>query len=210
MERFRRISVTLLSPGNGTYVCLRILFVLLVITATAAPVGADIYMYIDEDGNYYFTDTPPSSKYKLFIKEPRPKPVQLNPARRYEGFIQEASRQYDVDARLLTAIMKAESNFNPQAVSNKGAKGLMQIMPENFRALNIENPFDPRENIMGGTRYFRQLLNQFDGDLPLALAAYNAGPTIVDRGNGIPRIRETENFVERVLKYYQQLKQIGN
>ena len=99
-------------------------------------------------------------------------------------------------------MIKAESDFNPWAVSRAGAKGLMQIMPDNIRALNIKDPFDPWENIKGGAQYLKQLLERFNGDLPLALAAYNAGPNTVDRYRGIPPIQETRDFVDRVLKYY--------
>ncbi|HEU19952.1 MAG TPA: lytic transglycosylase [Deltaproteobacteria bacterium] len=163
---------------------------------------ADIYMYVDEDGNYYFTDMPTSSKYRLFIKEQKP------PSKRHvDTCIQEASRRYGIDSHLITAIMKVESDFNPRAVSKRGAKGLMQIMPENFEALNIQDPFNPRENIMGGTRYLRELLNRFNGEVELALAAYNAGPTPVSRINGIPPFRETEEYVKKVLNYYHRLKQ---
>ena len=109
-----------------------------------------------------------------------------------------------MDSRLVKAIIKAESDFNPKAVSQKGAMGLMQIMPENFQHLDIEDPFDPRENIMGGTRYFRYLYDRFDGKLALSLAAYNAGPTAVDNYNKtIPPYRETEQYVQRVMDYYR-------
>jgi soluble lytic murein transglycosylase len=99
--------------------------------------------------------------------------------------------------------MKAESGFNPKAISKKGAKGLMQIMPSNFRALGIKDPFNPRESIMGGALYLRQMLDRFNGEVHLALAAYNAGPDSVDRSGGIPPIRETENYVNKVMKYYK-------
>ena len=95
-----------------------------------------------------------------------------------------------------------ESNFDPKAISKKGAKGLMQIMPKNFDTLNIDDPFDPRENILGGSRYFQKLMDRYEGKLPLALAAYNAGPTAVDRHRGIPPIKETEDYVKKVMNYY--------
>ncbi len=167
----------------------------------ATAVHADIYMYVDESGNYHFTDTPMSSKYRLFIKERKP-----SSKRHVDAYIKEASRRYGIDSHLIKAIMKVESDFDPQAVSKRGAKGLMQIMPENFEALNIQDPFDPRENIMGGTQYLKQLLNQFGGEIDLALAAYNAGPTPVSRVNGIPPFRETEEYVKKVLNYYYRLK----
>lgn len=167
---------------------------------------ADIYMYVDEDGSYYFTDTPTSSKYRLFLKERKPPPSKSYGTSRYDEIIQEASKRFGVEFRLLKAIIKVESNFNPTAVSKKGAAGLMQIMPGNFEDFQIWNPFDPWENIMGGTRYIKQLIDQFDGKLELALAAYNAGPNNINRAQGIPAIKETENFVTRVMKYYRQGK----
>jgi soluble lytic murein transglycosylase-like protein len=107
---------------------------------------------------------------------------------------------------LLKAVIKAESNFDPSAVSRMGAQGLMQIMPETCGELGVSNPFDPRENINGGARYLRRLLTTFDGRLPLALAAYNAGPEAVARCNGIPSFRETQEFVRSVMNYYHAFR----
>ncbi|MGD8268927.1 MAG: lytic transglycosylase domain-containing protein, partial [Desulfobacterales bacterium] len=118
-------------------------------------------------------------------------------------YIRQASNLYGIAFPLLKAIIKAESDFNPRAVSKKGAMGLMQIMPENIKAMNISNPFDPLENILGGARYFREMLDRFEGQLSLSLAAYNAGPKAVERyNNQIPPYKETENYIERVLKFY--------
>jgi soluble lytic murein transglycosylase len=102
-------------------------------------------------------------------------------------------------------LIKAESDFNPRAVSSAGAQGLMQLMPENIKSLNIKNPFDPRENIMGGAQYLKQLITRFGGKLPLALAAYNAGPGVVEQYQRVPPFRETENFVQQVMKFYTLL-----
>ena len=104
--------------------------------------------------------------------------------------ITEASKSHGVSFSLLKALIKIESDFNPRAISNAGAIGLMQIMPENIKALNIKDPFDPWENIMGGTRYLKQLIGRFNGKLPMALAAYNAGPNIVDRYKRIPPLKK--------------------
>ncbi len=177
-----------------------------VICLNVSPIYADIYMYIDKKGNYYFTDSPNSSKYKLFLREKRAKPSGTHSTDRYDKFIHEASKRHGVSFSLLKAMIKVESDFNPRAVSEKGAMGLMQIMPENLRNLQINNPFDPRENIMGGTRYIKQLLNRFDGEIHLSLAAYNAGPSNVDSAKGIPRIKETEEFVKKVMKHYYGLE----
>jgi len=174
-------------------------------------VNADIYMYIDENGVMHFTNTPTASDrdYKVYIREKRFNSATFHSTDEYDELITTASERYGVDYRLVKAIIKAESDFDPRAVSKKGAMGLMQIMPENFQHLDIQNPFDPEENIMGGTRYFRYLYDRFEGKLALSLAAYNAGPTTVDNYNKtIPPYRETEQYVQRVLRYYRNYKRL--
>ncbi len=167
---------------------------------------ADIYMYIDSNGVLHFSNVPTSSQYRLYIKErPGRTPDGVNP-RGYDRIIREAARRHGLSEPLIKAIIKAESNFNPRAVSKKGAKGLMQIMPKNFNSLNIRNPFNPRENIMGGAKYFKKMHTRYKGKLPLALAAYNAGPTMVDKYKTIPPFPETRNYVEKVMKYYYVFK----
>jgi soluble lytic murein transglycosylase len=170
------------------------------------PVSADIYMYRDADGVMHFTNTPSSPEYRIYIRSHKPRfytPVNIN---KYDRIINEAARRHGVDFSLLKAIIQAESSFNPQAVSKKGARGLMQIMPQNYQALNIKDPFDPHQNIMGGTRYFRTLYDRYDGKLALTLSAYNAGPTVVDRYQRIPPIPETERYVEKVMRFYRHYK----
>ena len=169
-------------------------------------IHADIYLYVDEEGIYNFSDQPATKEYELFIKERRPKASAAGNSAKYDEYIEAASRKHGVDAPLLKAVMMAESNFNPRAVSKKGALGLMQIMPQNLRKLKITNPFDPKENIMAGAQYLKELLNRFNGKLPLAVAAYNAGPNSVERLNRIPPIKETEKYVKKVMKYYHHFK----
>ena len=179
----------------------------LLFTANLAAYG-DIYRYIDENGVMHFTNTPTASNknYKLFLRE-KPKVNLRYSTKKYDDIIAKAARQYDVAFPLLKAIIKAESGFNPRAVSKKGAKGLMQIMPENFQLLGIKDPFDPSQNIHAGARYFKQMYDRF-GKLALSLAAYNAGPKAVEQYKTVPPYEETEEYVKRVLKFYHSYKNL--
>jgi len=183
-----------------------IIFTVIIIFASVLPVYADIYMYIDTEGVLHFTNTPTSSKYKIYIKEKSRRSSNIHSTDKYDRLIEEASKRHGVLFPLIKAVIKAESDFDPRAVSKAGALGLMQIMPKNVNALKISDPFNPLENIMGGTRYFKQLIDKYEGKLQLALAAYNAGPNMVDYYNGIPPIKETENYVKRVMKYFYLFK----
>lgn len=116
----------------------------------------------------------------------------------YDDIIQEAAAAYDMDPNLIHAVMQAESAFHPFAVSRAGAEGLMQLMPDLSDEMGVGNAFDPRENIMGGVRYLKRLLNYHHGDLELALASYNAGPGNVERYGGVPPFRETRNYVKTI------------
>lgn len=119
----------------------------------------------------------------------------------FDHIIKRAADRYNIPERLIKSIIKQESNFNPYAISNKGAKGLMQIMPETARLLGIKDIFNPEENIEGGVKYLRMMLDRFGGDLVKALAAYNAGPEAVERYNGVPDYTETKNYIRNILNY---------
>lgn len=183
-----------------------IIFMVIIIFASVLPVYADIYMYIDTEGVLHFTNTPTSTKYKIYIKEKPRRSSNTHSTDKYDRLIEEASKRHGVLFPLIKAVIKAESDFDPRAVSKAGALGLMQIMPKNVNALKISDPFNPLENIMGGTRYFKQLIDKYEGKLQLALAAYNAGPNMVDYYDGIPPLKETENYVKRVMKYFYLFK----
>jgi soluble lytic murein transglycosylase-like protein len=122
-------------------------------------------------------------------------------ARAYDGLIREAAGRYKLDEDLIRAVIRAESSFDPLQVSPAGAKGLMQIMPILAKELNVRDPFDPRQNIMAGAKYLRRLLDAHSGNVSLALASYNAGPSTVARYKGMPPFRETRNYVKKIKGY---------
>lgn len=123
-----------------------------------------------------------------------------------DSIIKEASKKYNVPEALIRSVIKTESAYNPKAVSRAGAKGLMQLMPQTAKSLNVENIFDPRENIFGGTKYLKSLLTHFDGNISLSAAAYNAGIGRVMRSGGVPNIKETKAYVQKVVNSYNQFK----
>jgi soluble lytic murein transglycosylase-like protein len=128
---------------------------------------------------------------------------QKNAENRYQPLILEAAYRYKVEPEIIKAIIMAESGFNPKAVSKVGARGLMQLMPRTARSLGVEDSFKPAHNIDAGVRYFKHLLDQFDGEIKLALAAYNAGSYNVRKYGGIPPFKATKFYINKVLKYYE-------
>jgi len=159
-----------------------------------------IYFYKDEEGVLHFTNIPDSPNYRVYISQ-----YSLLSKKDIKELVKRYSKQYGVDYSLVLAILEVESNFDPYAVSHAGAQGLMQIMPITQRELEIYSPYDPEENLQGGIKYLKRLLDKYK-DIKLALAAYNAGPGAVDSYGGIPPFKETRRYVREVLNRYNRLK----
>jgi soluble lytic murein transglycosylase-like protein len=190
-------------------------FIILIFLLSSPLAYADIYKYIDENGVICYTDLPLNKKLNKIYREKKDEKqdnvssksefVQAkNKANRdYHEIVHEKAVRYNVDPSLVKAVIKAESNWNDKAISRKGAMGLMQLMPSTAYDMDVQNPFDPEENIEGGVRYLKYLLERFNGDLTLALAAYNAGPEKVEKYGYIPPINETRQYVKKVLSVYK-------
>lgn len=192
------------------YICLTAFLLL------SSSTGAGAAMYVCKDGNgaVQYTNAPTLSSCKEVsskrIRSGFSAPItqRVSPeSSRYDNHIRSASYRYDIDPLLIRAIIRVESDFDRYAVSKAGARGLMQLMPDTARELHVIDSFDPAQNIHGGTRYLRKLIDMFEGDLVLALAAYNAGPTLVKKVNRIPQITETRNYVKKVLVHYKKYRQ---
>ena len=134
-------------------------------------------------------------------------PKKKSPDAPFEHFINQAATTHQVDPALIKAIIMAESRYNPKAVSKRGAKGLMQLMPVTAKSLGVEDSFDPEDNINGGVMYFKKMLDRFEGDVELALAAYNAGSRYVRKYGGVPPFRQTQTYIKKVFQYHRHYKQ---
>jgi len=179
------------------------LLVLLLLAPLASPVFADIYRYVDEDGVIHFSNVPNHYRYRLYISDGKMDYQAYFD--RYDKIIKQAARKHGLDSSLIKAVIRAESDFDKHAVSTKGAQGLMQLMPETAKELEVEDSFDPVENIHAGVRYLKRQMKNFQNDVALALAAYNAGENAVRRyGHRIPPYKETRTFVDRVLRYWDE------
>ena len=176
--------------------------------ALAQPAQADVYMYKDKDGVLTFTNVPNHTGYKRILREtaaPRSVGGSVTNAG-FDELIRSASDRYNVDPNLIRAIIKTESDFNINARSNKGAMGLMQLMPDTARLHNVSDAYDPNENVEGGVRHLRMLLERYQGNLELSLAAYNAGAGAVEKHGGIPPYYETREYVRKVLRFYDAFR----
>jgi soluble lytic murein transglycosylase-like protein len=186
--------------------------------APARGAAQDLYSFVDSDGVIHVTNVPQDPRFRrvgvrrkavqqvglhrIVLKGRAPPPL-LHRTSQYDDHIRAAAERYGLPVPLLKAVMAVESNFDPAAVSGKGATGLMQLMPGTARDMYVLDVYDPGQNIEGGARYLRHLHDQFDNDLVKVLAAYNAGPAAVLRsGGGVPPVRETQDYVRKVLALY--------
>lgn len=182
--------------------------------ATTQSVQADVYISVSANGSYVLSNVHrPGRHYQRVIAEPGAVAVassagpQLITGMPYAELIAAAAQANDVPAALLHAVVQAESRYNPNARSPKGAVGLMQLMPDTARELGVDDALDPAANLQGGARYLKRMLTLFDNDVSLAVAAYNAGPdAVLSRGRVIPPFAETQRYVPSVLKQYRRLQ----
>ena len=208
-----------------------VLLIFAVMTASLSnAVIADVYKFVDASGHVFYTDKPKHSGFKLILRSlpsfsfvsnnagrtrlvskgrlstsPRLSALHTEKQQEFASLIDAAANKYSLDPALLHAVIRAESGYNPEAVSHKGAAGLMQLMPATASRYGVRDRFDPQENIEGGARYLSDLLDMFPSNVKLAVAAYNSGENTVKRyGNQVPPITETQNYVERVLGYYNR------
>jgi len=181
--------------------------VLLSLSIGASVAWADVYVFKDKQGVLTFTNVPNHGGYRRVLRESSG-PAAVTPLvnASYEELIRNASGRYNVDADLIRAVIKAESDFQSNARSNKGAMGLMQLMPDTARLHNVGDAYDPNENVDGGVRHLKMLLERYQGNLEWSLAAYNAGSSAVEKHGGIPPFAETREYVRRVLRFYDSYR----
>jgi soluble lytic murein transglycosylase-like protein len=169
--------------------------------------SADVFKRVDASGRVFYTDEPKGQQYKLIFRTPKKPPSFKRMGRNRERFspiINKLSKEFNVDSLLMHALIRTESAYNPDAISKAGAVGLMQLMPGTAKRYGVNDRHNPTENIRGGIQYFRDLLKQFNKDIRLALAAYNAGENaVIHYGNKIPPYPETQNYVTKVMAFYK-------
>lgn len=179
-----------------------IFFLSAIALLTVSPGRAEVYQYIDANGTISLTNVPNDPRYKRVMSE-LPRSRSIISDRELDPVIARHSRAHRLHPALIRAVIKTESDFDPLAVSHAGAVGLMQLMPQTAMRFDVRDSYNPDDNIGGGTKYLRQLLDRFNGNLPLALAAYNAGEHAVERYRGLPPIPETRQYVLKVLGHYR-------
>jgi soluble lytic murein transglycosylase-like protein len=202
-----RIKLLLLLPLIGLFLSLPV------------PVEADIYHYVDSEGTHVFTTYRVRGMDLIEVIRSEPSHSRSSSGNRsssstrmryredsFDELIREAAETFNIPFEFIKAVIKAESAFNPRAVSRAGAQGLMQLMPQTAEDMGVNDSFDPRENIFGGSRYLRILADRYNGDINLVLSAYNAGPGSVDRYDGIP-YEDTRRYIQTVYRYYQEYLQ---
>ncbi|MCK5878300.1 MAG: lytic transglycosylase domain-containing protein [Holophagae bacterium] len=188
---------------------IKVLIVLSVIITLTLPCSSQIYTYRDKNGHLVLTDAP-QGNHRVRKTRSSKNGKAVHTSRSHHGplvskdheinrLVEKYSVLHDIDDRLLHAVIRAESDYDRNAISRKGAMGLMQLMPKTGKQYGVENFFNPEENIRAGAKYLKSLLDRYFGDTKMALAAYNAGITAVDRYNGIPPFRETKNYVSKIL-----------
>ncbi|MGM0380805.1 MAG: lytic transglycosylase domain-containing protein [bacterium] len=178
----------------------------LILLLIAGSVRADVYVGRNENGTISLTDTPSDTSYRLLLESKLPEDYEVPSGEELEEIVSAASSDFGPPEPLIYAVIRVESNSDSTAVSSRGAKGLMQLMPATARQLGVKDIYAPRENIRAGTRYLQKMINRFDGDLELALAAYNAGPGRVKEYDGVPPFKETQKFIERVELAWDEFK----
>jgi soluble lytic murein transglycosylase len=217
------------TPRAGLYLLCSAITIILTVALTLGA-NAEIFKYVDKDGAIHYTNTPTyvqsavvnlppltEANFKKYFPTCKGSYLGIKPGvftpltnlpdqAAYDPHIKLYCKLYGLDCNLVKAVIRAESGFNPMAISPKGAMGLMQLMPDTSRDLGVENPFDPRQNIDGGVRYLRMMLDRFNNNTILALAAYNAGPEAVVKHGGIPPFDETQDYVKRVMDFYDRYR----
>ena len=178
--------------------------ILVILTTSSSPSAEEIYQFVDRNGVIHFTNVPVDLRYKPLKKLKKTSYRNRYAEKELHQLISELSSQHEVNPALIKAIIKVESDFDTTAISVAGAQGLMQLMPMTANRLGVLDPFDPRENIEGGIRYFKTLLDTFNNNTTLALAAYHAGENNVLKYNGLPPIPQTKRYVDKVIGYYKQ------
>jgi len=190
------------------------LFIAIFLCASGAVAHPKIYSYVDAQGQRHYTDVPDNNRYRLLVLSPQDRTASgdrydfrlLAKATQYDSIIEHAAVSAALEPNLLRAVIVVESGFNSHAVSKRGAIGLMQLMPATASRYGVSNPYDARQNVHGGARYLKFLIDRYGHDVRLALAAYNAGEDAVERnGRQIPPFSETMAYVPRVLKIYKML-----